>query len=74
MNEHDVIVLNRSLPENCLEAGDVGTIVHVYRNGDGFEVEFVTGNGETIAVVTLESGDVRPVATHEILHVRQIAV
>lgn len=72
MNEHDTVVLRRSLPEHGLEAGDVGVIVHVYENENGFEVEFVAGNGSTVAVVTLEARDVRPVATGEILHVRKI--
>lgn len=70
MSEHDTVVLTRSLPEHGLEAGDVGAIVHVYDAGQGFEVEFVTGSGETLGVVTLNSADVRPVATGEILHVR----
>ncbi len=74
MNEHDAVVLTRSLPENGLQTGDVGTIVHVYENRKGFEVEFIAGSGETLAVVTLDAGDVRPVATSEILHVRSIPV
>ena len=72
MNEHETVVLARSLPEHKLEAGDVGAIVHVYDGGKAFEVEFVTGNGGTQAVVTLEHSDIRPVATAEILHVRRI--
>ena len=72
MNEHDTVVLTRSLPDHDLEAGDVGAIVNVYDAGKAFEVEFVAGSGSTVAVVTLESDDVRPVATSEILHVRNI--
>jgi hypothetical protein len=72
MKEHDTIVLKRSLPEHGLEAGDVGVIVHVYEGEEGFTVEFVAGSGSTVAVVTLEAEDVRPVATGEILHVRRI--
>ena len=74
MNEHDTIVLERALPEHGLEAGDVGAIVHVHGNGNAFEVEFVAGSGSTIAVVTLAAEDVRPVATSEILHVRNLPV
>ncbi len=73
MNEHDLTVLTRPLPEHRLEAGDVGTIVHVYSGGKGFEVEFVIGGGETVAVVTLEANDVRPFDSREILHVRPVA-
>jgi hypothetical protein len=72
MNEHDAVVLVRSLPDHGLQAGDVGSIVHVYDAGKGFEVEFVAGSGATLAVVTLDADDIRPVATSEILHVRDI--
>ncbi len=72
MNEHDTAVLTRSLPNHALEAGDVGAIVQVYDDGRAFEVEFVAGSGSTLAVVTLEASDIRPVATSEILHVRDI--
>lgn len=72
MNEHDTVVLTRSLPEHGLEIGDVEAIVHVYEDGAAFEVEFVTSDGATVAVETLERSDVRPRAAREILHVRTI--
>ena len=73
MNEHDSIVLTRSLADHGLEAGDVVAIVHVYNAGKAFEVEFVAGSGSTLAVVMLEPSDIRPVATREILHARDIS-
>lgn len=73
MREHDSVVLTRDLPEHGLEAGDVGAIVHVYHDGRAFEVEFIAGSGETLAVATLESGDVRALATREILHTRALS-
>ena len=72
MNEHDTVVLTRSLMDHGLEAGDVGAVVHVYDAGKAFEVEFIAGSGSTLAVLTLDAKDVRPVATSEILHVRNI--
>lgn len=72
MNEHDTVVLARSLPEHRLQAGDVGAIVHVYGDQKGFEVEFVSGTGQTVAVVTLKPDDVRPLGESEILHARKI--
>ena len=72
MNEHDTVVLTRSLLDHDLEAGDVGAIVHVYNSGKAFEVEFVAGRGSTLAVLTLDARDIHPVATSEILHVRNI--
>ena len=72
MHEHDPVVLTRQLPEHGLLAGDVGAIVHVYGDQQGFEVEFVSGSGGTVAVVTLKPGDVRRFDQSEILHVRRI--
>ena len=72
MNEHDCVVLTRSLPEHGLCAGDMGAVVHVYPNCTAFEVEFVSGDGSTIALVTLAASDVRPLADSEILHARSI--
>ena len=72
MTEHEPVVLTRSMPEHGLEAGDVGAIVHVYRDGRGYEVEFIAGDGSTVAVVTLDADAIRALAPAEILHVRKI--
>jgi hypothetical protein len=72
IKELSLVVLNKNIPEHSLLLGDVGTVVHIYPESQAFEVEFVTGLGKTIAVLTLTSEDVRPVAS-EILHVRSIA-
>ena len=73
MKEHDRVVLTVSVPERELEAGDVGTIVHVYSDGRAFEVEFLALDGRTAAVVTLEADMVRPVSPTEITHARRRA-
>jgi len=70
--EHDRIVLKRAIPDEGLEAGDVGTIVHIYRDGCAYEVEFTTLEGKTAAVVTVEAPDVRPVSKREITHAREL--
>ena len=31
LKEHERVILTTSLPDEGLEAGDVGTVVHVYR-------------------------------------------
>ncbi len=74
INEHERIVLNVAVPAEGLEAGDVGTVVHVYRDGLAYEVEFTTLDGKTAAVVTLESAQVRPVGKREITHARELVV
>jgi hypothetical protein len=73
ISEHTRIVLTTNVPAEGLEAGDVGTIVHVYRDGEAYEVEFVTLDGRTAAVVTLEAAQVRPVGPREITHARELA-
>lgn len=72
MKELDTVVLRRALPELGLVEGDVGAIVCEH-GPDGFEVEFVTGEGNTLAVVTLGPGDLRPIDAREALHVRTVA-
>ena len=73
IQELDTIVLVRDLEEYGLRAGDVGAVVHRYQQGTAFEVEFVAGEGKTIAVVTLTQDDIRPMHNREILHVRELA-
>ena len=73
MKEHETVVLADDLPGQGLRAGDIGTVVLVHEGGAGYEVEFVTLDGETVAVVTLESSQLRPVARHEIAHIRMVA-
>lgn len=57
MQEYDVVRLRRSLPEHNLAAGAVGAIVMVFDEPPAYEVEFCDEDGLTIALVTLEEGD-----------------
>ena len=68
--EHERVVLTVSRPGDNLEAGDVGTIVHVYADGRAYEVEFVALDGHTTAVATVEAGQVRRVTRTDMTHVR----
>jgi hypothetical protein len=73
MKEHERVVLTRPVLEEGLEAGDVGMVVHVYRDGLAYEVEFTTLDGRTAAVVTVDAPDVRPISRREITHARELA-
>jgi hypothetical protein len=73
IRELALVVLARDIQEHGLKQGDVGTVVHCYRDASVFEVEFVSAEGKTIAVLTLTSADVRPMQGKEILHVRGLA-
>ena len=70
VKELDVVVLTRDIEEHGLERGDVGTVVHCYHDKIAFEVEFITGEGNTAAVLTLTNTDIRPMGKGEILHAR----
>jgi hypothetical protein len=73
IKEHERVVLRNALPAEGLDAGDVGTVVHVYRDGLAYEVEFTTLAGSTAAVVTVEAVQVRTVGKREITHAREMA-
>ena len=73
MKELDSVVLTRDLPKHGLAAGDLGTVVFRYPDGRGLEVEFLTADGETLVVLTLDEGDLRKTGRGEILHVRALS-
>lgn len=73
IKEHERVVLTTPVPAEGLEAGDVGTVVHIYSDGLAYEVEFTTLDGRTAAVCTLETSQVRPVSSREITHAREFA-
>ena len=68
---HAMVVLNFDKPTYGLFAGDVGAVVDVYSNGAAYEVEFVDGDGTTVACVTLDAKDARSIDRGEVLHTRR---
>ena len=68
--EHSLVVLNREMVDQGLHCGDVGTVVGIYGNGKAYEVEFVDGDGSTIALLTLDPTAIRPIQAGELLHTR----
>ena len=73
IREHDCVVLTGDLPDEALQAGDVGTVVHIHREGEAYEVEFVTLTGQTVAVATVLASQLRPVNRRDVTHVRELA-
>jgi hypothetical protein len=73
IKELDPVVLTQGLPEQRLQAGDVGWVVMVHAGGAGFEVEFIALDRQTISVATVPSSAVRPVLPNEIAHARMVA-
>ncbi len=72
IREHDCVVLTQDLPDEGLQTGDIGTVVHIHQGGAGYEVEFMTLAGETVAVATLLPPQVRSIAKRDIAHVREL--
>ena len=61
----ETIVLTEDLPEHSLKRGDLGTVVLIHAAG-GYEVEFMTLDGQTLTVISLLPQQVRPVGRREI--------
>jgi len=73
IKELDRVVLAENLPKHGLRAGDIGTVVDVYAEGQGFEVEVCDLAGSTIDVVTVTAAQVRPIQHGEVPHARRLA-
>jgi hypothetical protein len=64
------VVFKRDIQEYGLKEGDIGAVVSCYQDSAAFEVEFMTAQGDTVALLTLTPEAIRPVMGKEILHVR----
>jgi hypothetical protein len=73
IKELDSVVLTHDIKDYGLTEGDIGAVVHCYADGSAYEVEFITAEGKTVAVLTLSADDVRLMREREILHAREIA-
>lgn len=71
ITEHASVVLPEGIPAAGLEAGDVGVVVHIYCNGEAYEVEFMTLDGGTLSVQALEARQVREARNMDVPHVRE---
>ena len=71
IEELNQVVLTLDLPEHGLVRGDIGTVVLLHGE-EGYEVEFVALDGETIAVASLSTSQVRPIGPREIAQARAI--
>jgi len=72
IKELDLVTLTKDMETHRLQRGDVGTVVHCYEGSMAYEVEFVTAQGKTIAVLTLKAEDISPLYGSQILHVREL--
>ncbi len=73
IKELDTVILTEDLSEHGLKRGDIGTVVLLHDHR-GYEVEFMTLDGETIAVVSLTPQQVRAVGRREIAQARPVNI
>lgn len=59
IKEFELVALNIDIPEKHLKKGDRGTVVFIYDNHQGYEVEFFDEDRYTTAVLTLQPSHVK---------------
>lgn len=74
IKEYDQVVLTQDLPEYGLFSGDLGVVVMIHGEHEGYELEIFSADGQTIDVVTADAHQVRAVNQWDVLHVRELAV
>jgi len=72
MKELERVALTEDLSEHGLKIGDIGMILHIYADHKGYEVEFVTLNGELIALVSVYPSQIRQLEQDEIASARRV--
>lgn len=56
--EHEIVALTSDRPEDGLRVGDVGAVVHCYRDQDAYEIEFIDEHGRTKCVATVPGSQI----------------
>ncbi len=70
ITELDSVILTTDLPDFNLKTGDIGTVILVHQEGLGYEVEFMTLAGKTIAIVSLFNSQIRAIGERDIAQAR----
>jgi len=69
------VVLTQNIPYENLFGGDVGVVVEHHPATklypEGYEVEFFTGDGDTLTVVSVPVKKMRAVTANDVFHVRE---
>ena len=72
IKEYERVVLTKDLPQYHLQAGDMGVIVMIHGDHEGYEVEIFSADGHTLDVITVEAKQVRPVNARDVMHARAL--
>ena len=73
--EHEQIVLTVDVfgdEGEELKLGDVGTIIHIHPAKEALVVEFMSLNGDTVAIATVLPSQVSPVTNADLTHSRTV--
>ena len=75
--EFERAVLLEDIPDAGVEhrsfkAGDIGIVVDIHGEGEGYELEMMTADGHTLDVITVHAHQVRAVTHQDMLHVRVV--
>ncbi len=73
IQELDDVILTCDMPKQGLKCSDIGTVVLIHDEEKGYEVEFTTLDGESVAVITLLLSQIRPAHEREIAYAREMA-
>jgi len=63
IHELDSVVLTEDIKNLKLARGDIGTVVLIHNGREGYEVEFMTLDGDTVAVTTLFPSQIRMISS-----------
>ena len=72
IEEFEDVALVNDLPKYGLRAGDIGVVVDIHGNNAGYTIEFMTRDGVTVAVVTLNANQIRAIGEREMLQSRPL--
>ena len=73
--EHEQIVLTADVfgdEGEELKSGDVGTIIHIHPDEEALVVEFMSLDGDTVAIATVLPAQGRPVTNTDLTHARTV--
>ncbi len=73
--EHEQIVLTADVLGDQgeeLKPGDVGAVIHVHPSNAAVVVEFMSLDGDTVAIATVLPTQARPITSADITHARTV--
>ena len=73
--EHEQIVLTADVFSDDgkeLKPGDVGAIIHIHQDEEALVVEFMSLDGDTVAIATVLPSQARPVTNADLTHARTV--